>query len=106
MPGINVPFTTVHTGFIKNHNVSSVQTAKHEFDEGDDIPLSLWARNLTVPGMWDHYVDIDSALLTSEESIVKNNNANEQPKVMGRIAHSNIANDNLTLTMSSIRNKY
>lgn len=51
MPGINVPFTTVHTGFIKNHNVSSVQTAEHEFDEGDDIPLSLWARNLTVPGM-------------------------------------------------------
>lgn len=125
-----------HAGFTENHDGLSVQTAEHEFDEEDDIPLSLWVQNrdsdsLAAPGMWEDYVDIDSALLISEEptdeNIVQNIQANEQresdggeeveeeplptaeealkaAELLSRFVYSNIENDNLTLAMSSLHN--
>ncbi|CAG9577511.1 unnamed protein product [Danaus chrysippus] len=69
-----------------------IKEKKHEFDEEDDIPLSLWSRNLNsdslaAPEMWEEYVDIDSALLTFEEhtdeNIVQNISAINNSKVMG-----------------------
>lgn len=62
---------------------------KIEFNDEDDVSLSLWTRHLksdssVSPGMWDDYVHNDSALLTSEEptdeNIVQNITANEQHK--------------------------
>ncbi|CAG5051391.1 unnamed protein product [Parnassius apollo] len=76
-----------HAGFIESHNGLPIQISEHEFDEEDDIPLSLWSRNLNsdslaAPEMWEDYVDIDSGLLTSEEptdeNIVQNISAKEQ----------------------------
>ncbi|KAF9823106.1 hypothetical protein SFRURICE_019344 [Spodoptera frugiperda] len=69
------------------HNGVPIQISEHEFDEEDDIPLSLWSRNLNsdslaAPEMWEDYVDIDSGLLTSEEptdeNIVQNISALEK----------------------------
>lgn len=81
--------------------------------------------------MWEDYVDIDGALLTSEEptddTIVQNINAKEQlesdgeeevedeplptaeetlktAELLSRFINSNIENDNLTMAMSSIYN--
>ncbi|XP_045541632.1 tigger transposable element-derived protein 4-like [Papilio machaon] len=125
-----------HAGFIENHDGLPIQISDHEFDEGDDIPLSLWSRNLhsdslAAPEMWEDYVDIDSALLTSEEptdeNIVQNICAKEQlesdgeeeveeeplptaeealkaAELLSRFVHSNIENDNLAIAMSSIHN--
>lgn len=125
-----------HAGFIVNHDCLPIQISDHEFDEGDDIPLSLWSRNLhsdslAAPEMWEDYVDIDSALLTSEEptdeNIVQNICAKEQlesdgeeeveeeplptaeealkaAELLSRFVHSNIENDNLAIAMSSIHN--
>ncbi|CAB3246373.1 unnamed protein product [Arctia plantaginis] len=76
-----------HAGFIESHNGLPIQISEHEFDEEDDIPLSLWSRNLNsdslaAPEMWEDFVDIDSGLLTSEEptneNIVQNISAKEQ----------------------------
>ncbi|KAF9406214.1 hypothetical protein HW555_006627, partial [Spodoptera exigua] len=76
-----------HAGFIESHDGLPIQISEHEFDEEDDIPLSLWSRNLNsdslaAPEMWEEYVDIDSALLTFEEptdeNIVQNISAKEQ----------------------------
>ncbi|KAL3269372.1 hypothetical protein HHI36_008442 [Cryptolaemus montrouzieri] len=76
-----------HAGFIQNHNNLPIQISEHEFDDEDDVPLCLWSRNLNSdslaePEIWEDYVDIDSALLTSEEptdkNIVKDINAKEQ----------------------------
>ena len=125
-----------HAWFIENHDGLSIQISKHEFDEEDDVPLSLWSRNLNsdslaAPEMWEDYVDIDRALLTSEEptdeTIVQNINAKEQLESDGEeeveeeplptaeealktaelfswFVHSNIENDNLTMAMFSIHN--
>ncbi|XP_050681803.1 tigger transposable element-derived protein 4-like [Leptidea sinapis] len=125
-----------HAGFIENHDGLPIQISDHEFGEGDDIPLSLWSRNLhsdslAAPEMWEDYVDIDSALLTSEEptdeNIVQNICAKEQlesdgeeeveeeplptaeealkaAELLSRFVHSNIENDNLAIAMSSIHN--
>ncbi|XP_034935137.1 uncharacterized protein [Chelonus insularis] len=76
-----------HAGFIEKHDGLPNQISEHEFYEEDEVPLSLWSRNLNsdslaAPVMWEDYVDIDSALLTSEEptddNIVQNINAKEQ----------------------------
>ncbi|GBP88515.1 hypothetical protein EVAR_64959_1 [Eumeta japonica] len=77
----------VPSRFIENHDGLPIQISEHEFDEEDDVPLSLWSRNLNsdslaTPEMWEDHVDIDSALFTSEEptddNIVQNINAKEQ----------------------------
>ncbi|CAG5055224.1 unnamed protein product [Parnassius apollo] len=82
-----------HAGFIESHNGLPIQISEHEFDEEDDIPLSLWSRNLNsdslaAPEMWEDYVDIDSGLLTSEEptdeNIVQNISAKEQLESDGK----------------------
>ncbi|XP_065172535.1 uncharacterized protein [Atheta coriaria] len=74
--------------FIESHDC-----LEHEFDEEDDIPLSLWSQNLNsdsiaAPEMWEDYVDIDSALLTFEEptdeNIIQNINAKEQLESDGK----------------------
>lgn len=125
-----------HAGFNENHDSLPVQLAEPEFDEEDDVPLSLWSRNLNseslaAPEMWEDYVDIDSALLTSEEptdeDIVQNINAKKQlesdgeeeaegeplptaeealkaAELLSRFVHSNIESDNLTMAMSSLHN--
>ncbi|KAG5880839.1 hypothetical protein JTB14_027620 [Gonioctena quinquepunctata] len=120
-----------HAGFIENQDGSPIQIAEHEFDKEDDVPLSSWSDSLAAPEMWEDYVDIDSALLTSEEptdeNIVQNINAKEQlesdgeeeveeeplpnpeealkaSELLSRFVHSNIENDNLTMAMSSIHN--
>nr|UUG47264.1 ORF51 [Bracoviriform inaniti] len=73
--------------FIENQDSLPIQIAEHKIDKEDDVPLSLWSRNLNsdslaAPEMWKDYADIDSALLTSEEptdrNIVQNINAKEQ----------------------------
>ncbi|KAL3265967.1 hypothetical protein HHI36_010155, partial [Cryptolaemus montrouzieri] len=55
--------------------------------EEDDVPLSLWSRNLksdslAIPEIWEDYVAIYSAFPTSEEptneNIVQNIDAKEQ----------------------------
>ncbi|KAG5893405.1 hypothetical protein JTB14_038066 [Gonioctena quinquepunctata] len=124
------------SGFIENQDGLPIQIAQHEFDKEDDVPLSLWLRNLNsdslaAPEMWEDYVDIDSALLTSEEptdeNIVQIINAKEQlesdgeeeveeeslptaeealkaAEVLSRFVHNNIENDNLTMAMSSRHN--
>ncbi|XP_025834752.1 tigger transposable element-derived protein 4-like [Agrilus planipennis] len=125
-----------HAGFIERHDGLPNQISEHEFDEEDEVPLFLWSRNpnldsLAAPVMWEDYVDIDSALLTSEEhtddNIVQNINAKEQlesdgeeeveeeplptaeealkaAELLSRFVNSNIENDNLTMAMSSIHN--
>ena len=125
-----------HAGFIENLDGSPIPNSDDEFDEEDDVPLSLWSRNLNAdslaaPEMWEDYVDIDSALITSEEPtdeiIVQNINATEQlesdgedeveeeplptaeealkaAELLSRFVHSHIENDNLTMAMSSIHN--
>lgn len=125
-----------YAGFIEKHDGLPNQISEHEFDEEDEVPLSLWSRNLNsdslaAPVMWEDYVDIDGALLTSEEptddTIVQNINAKEQlesdgeeevedeplptaeetlktAELLSRFINSNIENDNLTMAMSSIHN--
>ncbi|XP_054087769.1 tigger transposable element-derived protein 4-like [Zeugodacus cucurbitae] len=125
-----------HAGFIESHDGLPIQISEHEFDEEDDISLSLWSRNLNsdslaAPEMWEDYVDVDSALLTSEEpndeNIAQNISAKKQlesdgeeeveeeplptaeealkaAELLSRFVHSNIENDNLTIAMSSIHN--
>ncbi|XP_055617325.1 uncharacterized protein LOC129762807 [Toxorhynchites rutilus septentrionalis] len=125
-----------HARFIENHDELPVQIAEHDFDEEDNFPLSLCPRNLNsdylvAPEIWEDYVDIDSALLTSEEptdeNIVQNINTEEQlesdgeeeveeeplptaeealkaAELLSRFVHSNIENDKLIMAMSSIHN--
>ncbi|XP_050339478.1 tigger transposable element-derived protein 6-like [Bactrocera neohumeralis] len=119
-------------GFIESHDGLPIQISEHEFDEEDDIPLSLWSRNLnsdslTAPEMWEDYVDVYSA--TTDENIVQNISAKKQlesdgeeeveeeplptaeealkaAELLSRFVHSNIENDNLTIAMSSIHNRF
>ncbi|XP_049316965.1 tigger transposable element-derived protein 4-like [Bactrocera dorsalis] len=125
-----------HAGFIESHDGLPIQISELEFDEENDIPLSLWSRklnsdSLAAPEMWEDYVDVGSALLTSEEptdeNIVQNISAKKQlesdgeeeveeeplptaeealkaAELLSRFVHSNIENDNLTIAMSSIHN--
>ncbi|XP_055644775.1 tigger transposable element-derived protein 4-like [Toxorhynchites rutilus septentrionalis] len=49
-----------HAGFIENHDELPVQIAEHDFDEEDDVPLSLWPRNLNsdslvAPEIWKFF---------------------------------------------------
>ncbi|KAL3283903.1 hypothetical protein HHI36_018072 [Cryptolaemus montrouzieri] len=120
--------STIHNCF--NHDGLPIQMSEQEFDEEDDVPLSLWSRNLNsdylaAPEIWEDYVDINSALLTSGEHIDENINAKEQVKsdgeekveeepsptadealkaaeLLSRFVHSNNENDDLTMAMSSI----
>ncbi|XP_039970100.1 tigger transposable element-derived protein 6-like, partial [Bactrocera tryoni] len=131
-----LPPNTTSVGFIESHDGLPIQISEHEFYEEDDIPLSLWSRNLNsdslaAPEMWEDYVDVDSALLTSEEptdeNIVQSISAKKQlesdgeeeveeeplptaeealnaAELLSRFVHSNIENDNLTIAMSFIHN--
>ncbi|KAL3267375.1 hypothetical protein HHI36_011506 [Cryptolaemus montrouzieri] len=74
-------------GFIERHDGLPIQILEHQFVEEDDVPLSLWSRNLNsdssaAPEILEDYADIDCALLTFEqltdENIVQNINAKEQ----------------------------
>ncbi|XP_045461753.1 tigger transposable element-derived protein 4-like [Harmonia axyridis] len=77
-----------HAGLIETYDDLPVrEIEENEFDDEDDLPLSLWVRNLKsdllpAPEVWKDYVDIDSSLMTYEEptdeNIVKNITENEQ----------------------------
>ncbi|KAL3288920.1 hypothetical protein HHI36_003365 [Cryptolaemus montrouzieri] len=65
-----------HAGFIENHGSLPVESSEYEFDEGDDVPLSLQSRNLdsdfsAALEISEDYVDINRAIFSSENPPMK-----------------------------------